>query len=700
MMKTKDELSLELLNELGVLKGLRKEQLAAFTEKLQIECYSAGSSIEVNEKFCILLNGEVAVYRGDMQISHLIVGDAFGAWGLWTLMKERVSLRAQTDCCIGFFDNSELETLFVENPDAMLQIFKNTSRSSDSRIEEMSQALLAAYSAPSQHIKTSITLRIGDEERQVRVGTPLSQVLPSTVDGEDVLAGMINYKPVSLNRPIYTSGTLSPLTRDGLEGRAIYRQSLDLLSLEAAYRIDPKIKLRIGPSLGFAHLFEVEDFAGYSLSELAKRLNDEMRQMVDEDVVFRRDYWSIEEARSLFLQQGWDDAVKFLRKSRNSSIALVSCGKIYAIEISPMVASARLLQKFEVVDYGSDLLLYFGDSETKNEALVRSIHPGRLAKQHDLWLQGMGITSVGAYNDLCISGDVSQIIRVSEGFHEKRISQIADMIVQRERRVKVICISGPSSSGKTTFLKRLSIQLQVNGLNPKCISLDNYYVDREKTVRDETGDYDFEAFEALNIDLLRQQLHDLVSGKEIRIARYDFNTGKSIPEGGPSMKLGTTDVLLLEGIHALNPSLPVDQNDGVFRIFINPMTSLSLDRVNRIGVSDLRLMRRIVRDRHQRSITATDNIMRWPSVRRGEIKHIFPYQELADAIFNTSLVYEISVLKVYAERYLLEVPEDHPAHSVAFRLRRLIDKIVSIYPDHVPQTSLLREFIGGSCFND
>lgn len=699
-MKTRCELPQLQLTENGVFKGLSQDKIEEFFKHMQTQRFKEGATIEESERYCILLEGEVAVYRGEMQISHIIVGDAFGAWGLWTLMKTRIILRALGNVCIGFFDAKQLESLLISNPDILLQIFKNNSQSSDSRLEEMSQALIVAFSAPSQHIKTSITLKIGDEERQVRVGTPLSQVLPTEVDGNDVLAGLINFKPVSLNRPIYTSGTLAPLTRDCLEGKAIYRQSLDLLSLEAAHRISPRIKLRIGPSLGFAHLFEVEDFAGFSLSELSQRLNAEMRKMVKEDVVFRRDYWSIEEARALFVQQGWDDAVKFLRKSRNSSIALVSCGEIYAMEISPMVASAKLLQNFEVVDYGSDLLLYFGDSETKNEALVRSVHPGRLAKQHDQWLKGMGITSVGYYNDLCISGDVSQIIRVSEGFHEKRISQIADIIVSREKRVRVICISGPSSSGKTTFLKRLSIQLQVNGLTPKCISLDNYYVDREKTVRDEHGDYDFEAFEALDIDLLRQQLHALVNGEEIRTARYNFNTGKNLPQGGSPMKLGPTDVLLLEGIHALNPQLPVDQNDGVFRIFINPMTSLPLDRANRVGVSDLRLLRRIVRDRHQRSITATDNIMRWPSVRRGEVKHIFPYQELADAVFNTSLVYEMSVLKVYAERYLLEVPEDHPAHTTAFRLRRLIDKIVSIYPDHVPQTSLLREFIGGSCFND
>ena len=198
--------------------------------------------------------------------------------------------------------------------------------------------------------------------------------------------------------------------------------------------------------------------------------------------------------------------------------------------------------------------------------------------------------------------------------------------------------------------------------------------------------------------MLRQQLHDLITGKEIRTARYNFATGKSHPEGGDWMHLGESDILLLEGIHGLNPRMPFDQSDGVFRIFINPLTSLSLDDASRVSASDVRLLRRIVRDRHTRAITASSNIMRWPSVRRGETKHIFPYQTMADAVFNTSLVYELSVLKVYAERYLLEVDEDDPAQTVAFRLRRLIDRFVTIYPENVPQTSLLREFIGGSCF--
>lgn len=688
---------LALLKE-GIFASLDKDEITGLADCITVVSYPAGQILEAKSGFRILLSGDVSVLREQMEIGQLQPGDGFGDWGLWGWMQQRVTLRSESEIKVGEFDEKKLEAAIAKRPTAILRVLKTFSFMMDTHLEDLSHALLNAYSAPSQHVKTKLNITVNGVEHQVRIGTPLSHLLPSEIDGKPVVCGLFNHKHVSLNRPLYTSGVAEALTPDGLEGRMIYRESISLLAMEAAYRIDPELHLHIGPSLGFAYLLEIESNPNkLDYKEFAAKLNEEMHNLVKADVVFRRDYCSIDEARSRLTAQGWDEAVKLLRKSRNSSVAMVSCGHLYAIEIVPLVASARILERFCVAENSGELLLYF-DSDKVKEAENRSLHPSTLAKQHDVWLNGIGLTSVGAFNDICIAGDVSKIIRVSEGFHEKRISQLADMIVNRDKRVKVICIAGPSSSGKTTFLKRLSIQLQVNGLTPKCISLDDYYVDREKTVRDENGEYDFEAFEALDIDVLRQQLHDLIHGKTIHISRYNFQTGKSHPEGGPLMNLGDTDILLLEGIHGLNPRMPFDQSDGVFRIFINPMTSLMLDNVTRVSATDIRLIRRIVRDRHTRAITASSNIMRWPSVRRGEVKHIFPYQMLADAVFNTSLVYELSVLKVYADRYLLEVEEDDPAQTVAYRLRRLIDRFVTIYPENVPQTSLLREFIGGSAF--
>jgi uridine kinase len=324
---------------------------------------------------------------------------------------------------------------------------------------------------------------------------------------------------------------------------------------------------------------------------------------------------------------------------------------------------------------------------------------GDMAGDHRRWLATMGVTSVGAFNELCISGQVSQLIRVAEGFHEKRIGRIADQIAAARDRIRVISIAGPSSSGKSTFIKRLKVQLQIEGVNPVGVGLDDYYVDRERTPRDAKGEWDFEAVEALDLALLQDHVRRLLAGEAVHPARYDFLTGRSLRDGAATVQLRSGDVLMLEGIHGLNPRLLGSvPREEVFRIFVHPATTLPFDRLTRTSATDLRLLRRIVRDRHQRGHSAADNILRWPSVQAGEREHIFPFLHEADAAFDSSLVYEPAVLKVFAERYLLEVPQHHPAYATAHRLRYLVDRFVSIYPDHVPPTSLVREFIGGSGF--
>jgi uridine kinase len=323
-----------------------------------------------------------------------------------------------------------------------------------------------------------------------------------------------------------------------------------------------------------------------------------------------------------------------------------------------------------------------------------------MVRDHQRWLAAMDVSSVGAFNELCISGQVSQLIRVAEGFHEKRIGQIADLVAAARDRIRIISIAGPSSSGKTTFIKRLTVQLQIDGVNPVAISLDDYYVDRERNPRDAKGEWDFEALEALDLPLLQDHVRRLLAGEAVTTPHYDFLTGTSHPEGGPKIQLRPGDALMLEGIHGLNPRLlgAIPREGELFRIFIHPATTLPFDRLTRTSATDLRLLRRIVRDRHRRGYGAGENILRWPSVQTGEREHIFPYQHEAEAVFDSALIYEPAVLKVFAERYLLEVPASHPAYPTAHRLRYLVDRFVSIYPDHVPPTSLLREFIGGSGF--
>lgn len=382
---------------------------------------------------------------------------------------------------------------------------------------------------------------------------------------------------------------------------------------------------------------------------------------------------------------------------------LVSCGQVYALSLGPLLPDTRELTGFSLTPHTEGLLLDLGDKDMRQNGDQHMALPRRdqgMAGEHREWLGAMGVTSVGGFNQLCVSGQVVQLLRVAEGFHEKKISRIADSIAAARDRLRLIAIAGPSSSGKTTFIKRLTVQLQINGLNPIGLSLDDYYVDREKTVKDEHGQYDFEALEALNLPLLQDHVRRLLAGETVKLARYDFKTGKSHPEGGATLTLGPGDLLLMEGIHGLNPNLlgDIHRSDQLFRVFVHPATSLPFDRLSRVSPTDLRLLRRIVRDRHGRGYSAAENIARWPSVLAGERKHIFPFHSEADVVFDTALIYEPSVLKVYAERYLLEVPADHPSFATAFRLRHLVDRFVAIYPDHVPPTSLIREFIGGSGF--
>jgi uridine kinase len=377
--------------------------------------------------------------------------------------------------------------------------------------------------------------------------------------------------------------------------------------------------------------------------------------------------------------------------------------------MGPLLPSTEAITRFAMVPDDDGCVLLYGKHGAPHASVNRSLaaearaasrHVEVMTREHSRWLQTLGMTSVGAFNQACLRGDVTQLIRVVEGYHEKRIGQMADEISERSEDLKVVCIAGPSSSGKTTTIKRLKVQLQVNGIHPVEVSLDNYYVDREDNPRDEDGDYDFEAFEALRADLLQEHLASLLTGEAVTTARYDFTTGRSFVNGGPTIALGESDILMLEGIHGLNPRLLSAINaENIFRIYICPLAQLPFDRVTRVHSSDVRLLRRIVRGRRYRGASAAQTIARWPSVRRGERRHIYPFQLNADAVFDSSLIYEPSVLKVFAEQYLLEVPRDAPEYTTAFRLLQLLDRFVTIYPDQVPPTSLLREFIGGSGFS-
>lgn len=569
----------------------------------------------------------------------------------------------------------------------------------------------------------------------VPVGIAIRQLLPERMHDRLVVAGLLDRRAVSLLTPITSECHLGALTTAHWEGQRVHRQSVALLALEAARRIDPPLALEMGPSIGFAQRISITDPSNRNLAEVAAELERTMHAVVRERAPLREEWWTVDEAREHFRRSG-SPAAGLLDTWRDLAVPLVTYGGVYAMNMGPLLPDTASLEGFHVTPGDGVLLLTYG-SEAAQLPLASSMFPAyspsssrrvvssaipalieepevayverhaRRASAHvagvmlgqEKWLAALGITSVGALNHACISGDISQLIRVSEGFHEKRISAIADEIRDRRQELRVICIAGPSSSGKTTFIQRLEVQLQVNGVRPIGLSLDDYYIDRDRTPRDSEGEYDYEALEALDVGLLGGHLERLLRGEVVKTARFDFASGKSNPEGGREISLAGDQVLLLEGIHGLNPRLlSTVPAERIFRVFCCPLAQLPFDNLTRVHASDVRLLRRIVRDRFTRGANASETIRRWPSVRAGERRHIFPFQHHADAVFDSGLTYELNVLRVFAERYLLEVPHDDPSYTTAFRLFRLLDRFVTIYPDHVPPTSILREFIGGSGF--
>jgi uridine kinase len=710
-----------------ILGAFGREDWRHFVRYLERVDFPAGERLieetSPGQEMFFIIEGEARLRRGHIELGNVGPGAHVGELGMIARRPRAASVVAITPLVTARLTRERYEALALEDRGLALRFTQALVGALGARLADMTDSVGLLLRERSLPRRVLVDVTVQGERRKVRTGTMLRQLLPAEVGGEPVVAAIMGRKAVALETPITSETTVEPLTTAHWEGKRIYRASLGLLLLEAAARTDPEGETRLGPSMGFGQRVTR---LGPPINgvEWAARVTRTMRMLIAIDVQFRQELWTVEEARTHFEEKGQGDAVMLLRALREGEVPLVTCGEVYAFAQDPLLASTGSIGHFdfkvEVSDGG--FLLRYGDEpqEAPVELHATTIPPPSvrapvsraessrppplLSRRADgveeLWLGTLGITSVGAFNQACIVGSVPQIIRVCEGLHEKRLGQIADTIAQRSEAVRIICVAGPSSSGKTTFIKRLTVQLQVDGIHPVGISLDDYYLDRDKSPLDEKGERDFEAVEALDLPLLREHLRRLVAGEEVKIAHFDFPSGLSHPEGGPVVQLRPTDVLLLEGIHGLNPRLVegVLPRTGVFRIFIQPTTALPFDAATRVNASDLRLLRRIVRDRHGRGTSPAANIMRWPSVRAGERKHIFPFLDRADAVFDSALVYEPSVIKVFADRYLLEVPEDHPAFITAHRLRRLIDRFVAIYPEHVPPTSILREFIGGSGF--
>jgi uridine kinase len=426
-----------------------------------------------------------------------------------------------------------------------------------------------------------------------------------------------------------------------------------------------------------------------------------MKRQVEADMPFERRELPLAEAIAYFEKANYPDKVQLLRHRRKPYVTLYNLGEHVDYHHGYMVPSTSYLQWFALLPAEAGFTLRFPLRRQPTELSPMEDYPKLLAafRQYGQWLERLGIDNVGALNDAIQAGRSREVILVSEALHEQHIADVARQIAHRRQQARLILIAGPSSSGKTTFSRRLAVQLLALGLSPFALELDSYFVDREKTPLDEAGQYDFESLEALNIDMLADHLQRLIAGEAVQLPRYDFKAGKQ--EQGEVVQLRPDQPIILEGIHGLDPRLvPGPVAERAFRVYVSALTQLNLDRHNRVSTTDTRLVRRIVRDARERGYTAVQTVSRWESVRRGEEKYIFPYQENADVMFNSALVYELSALQPLAEPILRQVPHGVPEFIEAKRLLAFLEWFLPVVRELVPDNSILREFIGGSMLKD
>ena len=542
------------------------------------------------------------------------------------------------------------------------------------------------------------------KEYQIKQGQPISVVAPKTVtdslSGKEypVLAALVDHQLRSLDFPVFYPHRVEFIGYNHPEGRRTYIRSLSFLAQRAARSLFPEKVFKINHSLpsGLYCKFRAEKMADESI----KLMKEEMRRLVKADLPFTHETILSTEAEAIFEAQN-----QRLKAGLQRSLGTYFCTVYYLDGVAdnfygPLVPSTGCLKVFDLMPFHHGFCLQYPSDEdiTRPIARQKQIKLTTTLKEYGYWCKTTGVVGVGALNSRLMDGKAVELINLCEARQERGYAELADKIYAARDRVKIVFLAGPSSSGKTSSSLRVAQQLKVLGMNPKVIELDNYFVSRERTPKDEFGNYDFEALEAMDLELLGKHLNALLAGEEIELPRYDFKQGQPVFEG-KKMHLEENDILVMEGIHALDPAMvpSVDQS-RIYRIYASALTSLKLDENCCISTTDNRLLRRMVRDNRVRGITPEDTILRWPSVRRGENKYIFPFQENADAQFNSALLYELPMLRYYAEPLLRRILPNSPAYAEAVRLLKFLSYVVPLQPseiDAIPPTSILREFIGG-----
>ncbi len=548
-----------------------------------------------------------------------------------------------------------------------------------------------------------ITLTLPNGKKEVPARTKGIEILDS-LDGDKskIVALKVDNEVVSLCRPIRVSSKIEPILIDSYFGAEIYRRSLCFVLTAASNRVFPGVRLLVGHSLGSGYYYTLDRDTPLSDYEV-KNLEKEMRSIVEKNIPIVTKHISYVQAVELFERLKLTETRKQLNckcKPRFLVNMLSGIDDFSDLYFGPLVASTGILKVFELMPYGDGFLLRFPNQKDHSvlPEFVDTPKIFEIYQNYKVWGKRVGVTSAASLNEIIVNGKFNDFIDITETYQAQNYANVAYQI-HRRGNVKVVLIAGPSSSGKTTSAKKIALHLQALGYKPHVLSLDNYYVGRDRNPRDENGNYDYECLEALDIPLLNENLCDLFEGKTVKLPSYNFDTGSRYYTG-QTMKLGPQDILICEGIHALNDRLtPNVKNEYKFKIYLSALTLLNLDDHNKISTSDNRLIRRIVRDANFRGKDAAGTIAMWESVKKGEKLHIFPFQNNADAVLNTALDYEIPVLKVYVEPSLRAIKPTQPEYTEACRLLRFLNNFNMAPSDYVPQQSIIREFIGGSTFS-
>ena len=542
----------------------------------------------------------------------------------------------------------------------------------------------------------------------VAMGTTLKD-LCQKVGCDHVLAALVDNKLKSLDYKVINPHNVRFIGYEHPDGRRTYIRSLCFVLQKVVREMFPDKVLVIDYSLPSGLYCEIRELkplddgrpnVHFVTDDEIEAIEAAMRNVIAADLPFTKTMMSLDDCCRIFAAQHQSEKVHLLRTIGRFNYNVYELDGCLDTFHGPMIPSTGLLTTFDLAAFNEGFCLQYPMEGDTGRVLPmkRQSKLATVLKERSDWCSIMNVRGVGSLNDMVLSGKIVDLINLSEALHERKYAEIANQIYARRGSVKIVFIAGPSSSGKTSTSKRLALQCRILGLNPRVIELDNYFVERDKTPKDENGEYDFEALGAMDLDLLGRQLNDLLEGKTVEIPRFDFKEGRKYFEGN-FMELHDKDILIMEGIHALNPAMiPGVDPSKVFRVYASALTSLSVDENNNISTSDNRMLRRMVRDNRTRGIVPEDTIMRWQSVRRGENRNIFPFQENADALFNSAHIFELPVLKYYAEPLLRRIPPTSPAYAEASRMLKFLDYIVALSPAEIaaiPPTSILREFIAG-----